>query len=86
MSTDLYGMATLDACRQILRRLEPIREHLGPGASLKQIATSAHLARLDLSAHVFYIVKDERCGYDWLAMKPDGYPADKPENSWTDDS
>ena len=82
MSTDLYGMATLDACRQILRRLEPIREQLGPGASLQQIATSAHLARIDLSAHGFYIVKDERCGYDWLATKPDGYPADKPENSW----
>lgn len=28
MSTDLYGMAVLDACEQILSRLQPIREQL----------------------------------------------------------
>lgn len=38
MSTDTYGMATLDACRQILVRLEPIREKLGPDAPLRDVA------------------------------------------------
>ena len=28
MSTDLYGMAVLDACEQILSRLQPLREQL----------------------------------------------------------
>ncbi len=35
MSTDLYGMATLDACKQILDRIAPIRETM-PDASLSQ--------------------------------------------------
>lgn len=32
-STDLYGMATLDACNQILARLAPLRSGLPPNAS-----------------------------------------------------
>jgi xanthine dehydrogenase/oxidase len=32
MSTDLYGMAILDACEQILTRLKPVREKMEPGA------------------------------------------------------
>ena len=82
MSTDLYGMATLDACRQILRRLEPIRAKLGPGAPLKQVAKDAFFARIDLSAHGFYAVNDNRCGFDWAKEKPADYPDDKPANSW----
>lgn len=35
MSTDMYGMATLDACRQILRRIEPIRQKCSPNATLR---------------------------------------------------
>jgi hypothetical protein len=38
MSTDLYGMATLDACQQINDRLKPVRARLGPGATFQQIA------------------------------------------------
>ena len=35
MSTDMYGMAALDACKQILDRIAPIRETM-PDASLKE--------------------------------------------------
>lgn len=38
MSTDLYGMATLDACQQINERLKPVRARLGPDATFQQIA------------------------------------------------
>jgi xanthine dehydrogenase molybdopterin-binding subunit B len=41
MSTDLYGMATLDACLQIIKRLQPIKDSLPPDAELKDIAKKA---------------------------------------------
>ena len=82
MSTDLYGMATLDACRQILRRLEPFAEILGPSATLSAIAKEAFMARVDLSAHGFFTVDTIRCGFDWLKEKPDDFADDLPENSW----
>jgi xanthine dehydrogenase/oxidase len=82
MSTDTYGMATLDACRQILKRLEPIREELGPDASLMDVANAAHMARIDLSAHGFYAVPGDRVGFDWTKPKPPDCPEGTPENSW----
>ena len=82
MSTDMYGMATLDACRKISERLQPVREKLGPEASFKSIVNAAHFDRVDLSAHGFFTVKDTRCGYDWMKNKPDDFPSDQPENSW----
>lgn len=82
MSTDMYGMATLDACRQINARLDPIRSKMGPDAAFKDIVTAAHFSRIDLSAHGFFTVKESRCGYDWAKNRPEGYPADQPENSW----
>jgi xanthine dehydrogenase/oxidase len=82
MSTDLYGMATLDACRQILQRLSPIRERLGADAALADIAKAAHFDRIDLSAHGFFVVDGGRCGFDWLKDKPADYPDSLPENSW----
>jgi xanthine dehydrogenase/oxidase len=81
-STDMYGMATLDACRQIIARLEPIREKLGPDANLKEIAAAAFLERIDLTAHGFFCLDGARCGFDWLQDKPDDYPDDLPANSW----
>jgi len=81
-STDMYGLATLDACRQILKRLEPIRRKLGPEASLKEVANAAFYARIDLSAHGFYALSDSRCGYDFNLEKPADFPDDAPENSW----
>lgn len=65
MSTDLYGMATLDACEQILERLQPIRERLGANAPFSQVVNAAYFARVNLSAQGFYIVPNERCGYDF---------------------
>ena len=49
-STDLYAMATLDACRQILSRLRPLRERM-PKATLAELALAAFFERIDLSAH-----------------------------------
>lgn len=82
MSTDMYGMATLDACRQILVRLEPIREKLGPDAPLRDVVKAAHMERIDLSAHGFFALDDDRCGYDWGKPRPEDFPPDAPANSW----
>ena len=79
MSTDLYGMATLDACNQIKARLAPFREQLGADAPLAQLAFAAFFARVDLSAHGFFAVDDARCGYDWdkpIGTLPDGVSPD----------
>ena len=82
MSTDLYGMATLDACRQILKRIEPIQKRLGAKASLAQVAKDAFFNRIDLSAHGFFAVDSNRCGFDWNKTKPEDVGQDIPENSW----
>jgi xanthine dehydrogenase/oxidase len=82
MSTDLYGMATLDGCRQIIKRLEPFKEDLGRSATLAELAKAAFNARVDLSAHGFFAVDDSRCGFDWFKDKPVGYPENMPENAW----
>ena len=77
LSTDLYGMATLDACRQILRRLKPLREAVGAKASLAELATAAYFSRIDLSAHGYFALDERRCGFDFRAppgVKPDGTP------------
>jgi len=82
MSTDLYGMATLDACLQIIKRLQPIKDSLPLDATLKDIAKKAFYERVDLSAHGFYAPDNDRCGYDWNIKKPSDYPDHLPENSW----
>ena len=82
MSTDLYGMSTLNACRQILKRIGPIREKLGKGASLAEIAQKAFQERIDLSAHGFFALDNTRCGFDWDKQKTSDQPDDMPENSW----
>jgi len=63
-STDLYAMATLDACRQILTRLKPLKD-ANPTLSLAEIAFKANMMRIDLSAHGFFAIADKRCGFDW---------------------
>ena len=78
-STDLYAMATLDACRQILARLEPIRaKHpKGAAATLADLALTANFERVDLSAHGFFAIDTKRCGFDWNmrpGVKADGTP------------
>lgn len=61
-SSDLNGMAVLDACKQILRRLEPIRA-ANPTASLAEIANAAYLQQIDLGAHGFYATPE--LSFDW---------------------
>ena len=80
MSTDLYGMATLDACTQMLKRMHPVREMLPPDASLKEAAKRAFIERVDMSTHGFFALDDDRCGYDWHGENPKDYPPDLPEN------
>lgn len=64
MSTDMYGMAVMDACEQILDRLRPVREQLGGDTvDWKTVVSSAFFQRVNLSAQGFYIVNDKRCGY-----------------------
>jgi len=69
MSNDLYGMATLDACQQIITRLDQVRSGM-PGATFKEVVVAAYFNRVDLSAHGFYKVSDERCGFDWDKTRP----------------
>ena len=56
-SSDLYGSATADACRQLNERLAPFKERM-PRASFAEIAKAAYLERVDLSAHGFYATPD----------------------------
>lgn len=72
LSTDLYVMATLDACRQIIERLKPIRAQLPPDAPFETVVKKAYFSRVNLSAQGFYIVPGDRCGYDFAAPVPPG--------------
>jgi len=53
VQSDLNGMAVLDACEQIKKRLAPVYE-MYPHASFREIALKAHLDRVNLSANGFY--------------------------------
>ena len=64
-SSDLYGMAVLNACEQIIARLEPIRAKLASDASFHDIVNAAYFERINLSAQGFYKIADDRCGYMW---------------------
>ncbi|CAN0042104.1 unnamed protein product, partial [Laminaria digitata] len=39
VSTDLYGMAALDACEQIMEKLKPIAAKLPPGSPFASLVT-----------------------------------------------
>lgn len=56
-SSDMYGAAAADACRQLNERLQPFFDKM-PGASFKEVATAAHQERVDLCAHGFYATPD----------------------------
>eukprot|EP01065_Artemidia_motanka_P006570 TRINITY_DN1321_c6_g1_i1.p1 TRINITY_DN1321_c6_g1~~TRINITY_DN1321_c6_g1_i1.p1 ORF type:complete len:1373 (+),score=457.81 TRINITY_DN1321_c6_g1_i1:112-4119(+) len=66
VSADMNGFAIQAACRELMDRLAPIRERLGPDASIAQVATAAHFARVDLSARGFYATPD--IGYDFATQ------------------
>lgn len=65
-SSDLNGMAVLDACRQIALRLEPVRAAM-PDATFAEIANTAYLQRIDLSARGFYATPG--LGFDWESQE-----------------
>ena len=67
-SSDLYGAAVADACRQINERLSIYRTKL-KGKSFKDIVNAAYIDRVDLSAHGFYVTPDIG-----------GFGSDKPYN------
>ncbi|KAK5112105.1 hypothetical protein LTR62_004447 [Meristemomyces frigidus] len=62
-SSDLNGYAIWNACEQLNERLAPIREQLGPDATMKQLAHAAYFDRINLSANGFYKTPD--IGYVW---------------------
>jgi len=57
-SSDLYGGAVLDACRQLNERLAPVRAKLGEGAPFGDICNAAYFGRIDLSAHGWFVTPD----------------------------
>lgn len=52
--SDMYGMAVLDACKQLNDRLAPIKKLLGSGATWEEIVHTAWFERVNLSAQGFY--------------------------------
>lgn len=83
MSTDLYGMATLNACEQLLDRLNPVRSSMPSTATWKEIVLSAFFQRIDLSAHGYYIVPTDRCGFDWDKSVEENTKTGQPFNYFT---
>ena len=84
LSTDLYCMAVLDACQQILKRLEPVRATMPAGYDWVSLVNAAYYGeRIDLSAHGFYIIETDRCGYDWDKQCTDNSERGFPFNYFT---
>jgi xanthine dehydrogenase/oxidase len=63
VGADLNGMAVQDACQQINKRLEALRQ-ANPGKSLGDLAMVAWLNRIDLSAHGYYKTPDIGYNFD----------------------
>jgi xanthine dehydrogenase/oxidase len=63
VSSDLNGYAIWNACAQLNMRLAPYREKLGPGATMAELANTAYLDRINLSAQGFYKTPD--IGFIW---------------------
>ena len=61
VSSDIYGMAVLDACEQINVRLKDVRAKLEPSASLKEVANAAYFERINLSAQVRSVFQPLTC-------------------------
>lgn len=72
VGADLNGFAVQDACKQINKRLEPLRAK-NPGASLDTLALAAFLDRIDLSAHGFYKTPDIGYNFETQEGKPFHY-------------
>lgn len=74
VSSDMNGMAVLNACEMIAERLAPYKEK-NPKASFKEIALIAHMDRINLTANGFYKTPD--VGY---VFKPEGLGEGTPFN------
>ncbi|KAI0225201.1 hypothetical protein L0F63_003442 [Massospora cicadina] len=62
-SSDLNGMAVLDACRQLNERLQPYWDRAPPDATLAQVAMAAYLDMVNLGASGFY--RAPTTPFDW---------------------
>ena len=78
VSADLNGMAVLDACNQILARLEPLKADLGDDAGTKELAAVAHFHRINMSANGFYATPD--VGFEFT---PEGGGEGRPFNYYS---
>lgn len=63
-SSDMYGMAVLNACEQILQRLAPFRAAAKATDTFQDIITQAYFQRVNLSAQGFY--RMHVTGYDFV--------------------
>ena len=74
-SSDLYGAAVTDACRQLNERLAPIKASLGPEKckDFKEVCNAAYFARIDLSAHGWYTTPDLVWEWDGSKGRPFNY-------------
>ena len=61
-SSDLNGMAIMNACQQLNERLKPYREK-NPSGTISDWAFAAYFDRVNLSANGFYKTPD--LSYDW---------------------
>ncbi|EDO33869.1 predicted protein [Nematostella vectensis] len=61
-STDIYGMAVLNACEKIVRRIEPYKK-ANPKGTWNDWVMAAYSDRTSLSADGFYKIPD--IGYNW---------------------
>ena len=61
-SSDLNGMAIMNACLQLKERIQPYREK-NPNGSISDWAFAAYFDRVNLSANGFYKTPD--LSYDW---------------------
>lgn len=64
--SDLNGFAVHNACVELNKRLEPIREKLGKSATMAAIATAAWAERISLSATGYW--KAPGLGYEWKCV------------------
>jgi xanthine dehydrogenase/oxidase len=66
VSSDINGMAVLNACEQINDRIKPLRE-ANPNKSWEEIVKMAYFERINLSANGFYKTPD--LTFDWNTLK-----------------
>lgn len=59
LSSDLYGMAVMDACSQIMKRLEPYKKE---GSKWEDWILAANFDRVNLTASGYYATPGD--GYD----------------------